>query len=202
MKSVFGTLGLVALFAAVGLGMLATFGAFGQKSLIAFGGETPKGAQPGGAEGTTAEGIQQLKQTATSIGETVTAGDLSWTVTDARPTDELQKVTPPPKPRPGQFLIITFTVKNVSERPVTLDSNFLTLFSDDGRKFQPQSEVNGSYVEDEKNILFNENSILEPGKTKEGQANFELPLNTPASLLRLGGNNPNANEEEYVDLGS
>lgn len=193
-------LGLIALFIAMALGLLATFGVFGQKPLEAFSGKTPVGSQPSGSEGTTAEGVNQLKQRAANIGETVTAGDLSWTITDARRTSEINKKTPPPKTKSGNFVVVDFTVKNTSERPVTLTSEFLPLFSDDGRKFTPQSAANGGYVEDDKNILFNERSLLQPGETREGRVNIELPLNTSASVVQLGDNDPNVNEEKYVDL--
>jgi hypothetical protein len=200
-RSVFGMLGLIGLFVATLLGLLATFGAFKEKPFAAYAGDTPAGSQPSGSEGTTAEGVDQFKQTAATIGETVTAGDLSWTVTDAHQTTEIDKQTPPPKTLSGSFVVVDFTVENISERPVTLTSDFLPLFSDRGRKFPPQSAANSGYVEDDKNILFNEESLLQPGETKEGEANFELPLNTSASVVQLGDNDPTVDEEKYVDLG-
>jgi hypothetical protein len=200
MKSVFGTLGIIALFVAMALGLLASYGLFAEKPLVAFSGETPPGSEPGGK--TTTEQVSQLKRTAIPIGETVTVGDVAWTVTDAHKATEIHKqMPPPPMTKPGNFVTVSFTVKNVSQEPVTLSENALTLFTDDGHTFPPQADVNGGWVEDDKNILFNERSLLQPGETKEGKVNFELPVEVSASVLQIGDTNPRANNDKYVDLG-
>ena len=74
MRTVASGLGLVALGAAIVVGMLASFGAFGSKA-----------AQESAAVGleATVETTNQQAEQAAAIGQTVTAGDVSWTVTDA-----------------------------------------------------------------------------------------------------------------------
>jgi hypothetical protein len=198
-RSVFGTLGIIALFVAMALGLLASYGAFAEKPLIAFSGQTPPGSEPGGT--TTTKQVSQIKQRAIPIGETATTGNLTWTVTDAHKASEIHKpMPPPPMTRSGNFVTVSFTVKNVSEGPVTLTPDMLTLFSNDGHKFSPQSKDNGGWIEADKNILFGEASLIQPGDTKEGEANIELPAGVSVSALQVGDTKQRASSEGYVNL--
>ena len=194
MRTIFGGLGLVALFLAIMVGMLAAFGAFG--------GKASTGPPPEPTAGrTTAEPVQQAEQTAVAIGQSVTAGDVSWSVTDANRPTEIHKQTWPPQTKHGNYVSLTFTAENVSDAPVTLTAGSLTLLSDDGQRFPAEAPINSDYVEDDKNILFNERSLLKPGETKEGKVNFELPVGSSASIVQLGDTDPATNEEKYVNLG-
>jgi Domain of unknown function (DUF4352) len=191
MRNVGSTLGLLVMGALIVVGMLAAFGAIGNK--------VPQSPQVEASE-TTTEQVSQLEREAAALGEPVTAGDLSWTVIDARKETELHKETPPPKPRPGNFVVVNFTVENVSEEPVTLVPGEMVIVDNEGRRFPAEAAINSSYVPFDKNILFNEKSLLEPGTTREGEVNFELPVGASGSVLQLGDANPNADEEKYVDL--
>jgi Domain of unknown function (DUF4352) len=193
-RSAAGALGIVALFAAIVVGILASFGVIGSKAPIS----TPP-VEP--VAKTTPVEVEQVEQSAATIGEPVTAGDVSWTITDARRESEIHRFTFPPHSQPGNFVTLTFTVENVSEEPVTLTEDSLTLLNDEEQRFPAQPDVNDTYVVPEKNLLFAEASLLEPGETKEGEVNFELPPGASASMAQLGGSDPNADEEEYVDLG-
>ena len=51
------------------------------------------------------------------------------------------------------------------------------------------------------NILFNERGLLEPGVSREGRVNLELPVGASASVAQLGDTDPTVEEEEYIDLG-
>jgi hypothetical protein len=191
MRNLASALGLLVMGALIVVGMLAAFGAIATKA--------PQSPQVEASE-TTAEQVSQLEQEATPLGEAVTAGDVSWTVTDAHRVNELQKDTPPPKPWPGNFVVVTFTVENVSEEPVTLVPGEMVIIDNEGRRFPAEAALNSSYVEFDKNILFNEKSLLEPGTTREGEVNFQLPAGGSGSVLQVGDTNPNVDEEKYIDL--
>jgi hypothetical protein len=194
-RSIFGTLGLLALFVAIVVGMLATFGAFGKKASTGPLPESPR------ERTTAAHEVKQAKETAAAIGQTVAAGDVSWTVTDARQASEVHKLSFPPKTQPGNFVHLAFTAKNTSDGPVTLTADSMSLLGEDRQKYPAEAAVNSDYIEDEKNILFNERSLLKPGETKEGEVNIELPTGASASIVELGDADPTANEEKYVNLG-
>ena len=195
MRSTFSTLGLLALFVAIIVGMLATFGAFGKKASTGPLPESPR------ERTSAAQEVEQAKETAVSTSETVAAGDVSWTVTDARRISEIHKISYPPKTQSGNYVHLTFTAKNVSDGPVTLTADSMTLLGDDGQKYPAEAAVNSDYVAPEKNILFSEKSLLKPGETKEGEVNIELPTGASSSIAELGDTDPTTNEEKYVNLG-
>ena len=196
MRNVFGGLGLVALLMAIVVGTLAAFGTFGAKSSTS---STIVDMEAVPEEQTT-QGGQATP--ATSIGQAVTLGDVSWTVTDASKKSELHRYTFPPKTTPGNFVSVDFTVENVSNQPVTLTDEVIALFDSQGNEYRPAADRNDAYVENDKNLLFNEEGLLEPGETKEGEVNFQVLPNSSGFKVRLEGTNPNANEERYVNLGS
>ena len=193
MRTTLSALGLVALLAAVVIGMLATFGAFGKKAPIA-------SPLPGMEAEVTQQQAEQGEQSAAAIGETVTAGDVSWTVTDAFTEAELSTYTFPPRTTPGNYVSIIFTVENISEEPVTLNEDSITLFDQAGNEYLPEPDRNSTYIEPEKNLLFDESSLIEPGVTKEGRVNFGVLENSSGFTARLGDANPTTSEEEDVNL--
>jgi hypothetical protein len=193
-RTAFGALGLVALGAAAVVGMLAAFGAFGAKVTT---------SSPVVGLEAMPEQTRELDRTASvaEIGETETAGDVAWTVTDASQESELRRYTYPPKSIPGDFVTVAFTVENVSEQPVTLTEDAITLLDSDDNEYRPEPSRNDAFVEHEKNLLFSDTGILEPGETKEGEANFQVLPNSSGFTAHLGDINPNASEGRYVDLG-
>jgi hypothetical protein len=195
LRTTAGGLGIVALLAAIVVGMLASLGAFGKKA--------PISAIPPGLEAAKATKQQTGPggQTAATIGETVTVGDVSWTVTDANREDELASYTFPKERLPGPYVSIDFTVENVSERPVTLNADTITLFDAEGRKFRTEPDRNDAFIVPEKNLLFSEFGLLKPGETKEGKANFEVPENSSGFTASLGSTDPTTSEGVNVDLG-
>lgn len=192
MRNVAGALGLVGLFAAIVLGMFATFGVFGPKASVE---STVAGLEA------TPEATNQRAEQAASIGETVRAGDVSWTVTAAYPKEEVSKYTFPPASIPGSYVRLDFTVENVSERPVTLTDETIALYDAAGIEYLPEPDRNSTFVPPEYNILFNELSLLHPGETKEGKVNFGVLPNASDFVARLGDTDPTVDQEQYVDLG-
>lgn len=188
-----GMLGLVVLGFAIVLGLFVAFGDLGA--------ETPTESTVVGLEATPEQaGQDEPTAEAAAIGETVNTGDVSWTVTEARRESELTKDTPPPKPRPGNFVTVTFTVENVSEEPFTLSAGEMTIIDNEGRRFPAEAALNSGYVPHDLNILFNEKSLLEPGMTREGEVNFELPVGASGPVLEVGDADPTVDEEQNVDL--
>src|SRR5215203_599730 len=112
MRNAFGMLGLVTLFIVMAVG---GYGAFVNKQPAGYG---TVASQEASGEATNQQAGQN--QHAASIGETVTAEDVSWAVTNASRENELRTYTFPPKSVPGSYVSIDFTVENVSDEPVTL----------------------------------------------------------------------------------
>jgi hypothetical protein len=191
-RSAFGMLGLIALGAAIVVGTFAAFtksepGTFSSPviSLDAM----PNEVRPSALTAETA-----------SIEEPVTTGDVSWTITDANKVHEVSKYTFPPATEPGDFVTLTFEVENVSEEPVTLAEEELTLVDSEGRVYRAEPDINDAFVEHEKNVLFGEASLLEPGQKKEGRANFQVLPEASGFRAHLGDTDPTTSEGEYVDL--
>lgn len=198
-------LGMVAFAAALAAGTLATIwgvGARGKTSNLPTQGRTI--VAPAQAELSLAVKPSEF----VGVNQKTTAGGLSWTVTDVRKVKELQSYTFPPEVQHGDFLVVSFTVKNVSGSPVTLTDNSLALIYRSARsKRLPAAVINADFVEPAKDLLFTKEGILDPGETKKGKVNFDLsPFSSrpPQSLagfaLRLGDANPTAHEEKYVKL--
>jgi hypothetical protein len=192
MRTIASGLGLVALGVAIVIGMLASFGAFGSKA-----------AQESAAVGleATVETTNPQAESAAALGQTVTAEDVSWTVTDATKEAELHAYTFPPKSVPGSYVSMDFTVENVSEEPITLTGDTMTLFDASGIEYQPEPDRNSTFVRPDLSILFNEHSLLEPGEIKEGRVNFEVLPRAAGFVILLGDTDPTTSEGEYVDLG-
>ena len=189
-RTILSALGLVALLAAIVVGMLATFGFFGEKA-----------ARPSTLPGLEAEATQQQgEQSGVAIGETVTAEGISWTVTDAFKETELRTYTFPPRTTPGNYVSLMFTVENISEGPITLNDDSITLFDQAGTEYLPEPDRNSTYVEPEKNLLFDETGLIEPGATKEGRVNFGVLENSSGFTARLGDTDPTTSEEKDVNL--
>jgi hypothetical protein len=192
LRAAAGALGLFALFAAAVVGMLA--------SVWGLGADTPA-ELPGGFETVVPEEATQAEQTVASIGETVRAGDVSWTLTDARRESELRKYTFPRTTTHGHFVVLTFTVENTSEDPVTITEDAVFLLDEEGRKYPARAYLNSPYVEPEKDLLFTERGLLEPGATREGKVNFAVEPGASGFKAQLGDTDPTSDEERFVDLG-
>ena len=141
------------------------------------------------------ENPKQLNQHVAAVGQSVTAGDAKWTITDLYQTNGLKKYSFPPSTQQGAFLVVHFKVKNVSDLPVTLTPDSIGLRSKEGRENYAQANVNSGYVKPEKNIIFTEKSLIQPGATVEGVVNFDLGIPfgihkpTDLSNFRLTFNN-------------
>ena len=193
MRNAAGVLGIIGLFAAIALGMLATFGFFGPKA--------PVGSSISAEQEAKTKVTNRRAEQAVPVGETVRAGDVSWTVTEAYPKDAVSKYTFPPETIRDSFVRLNFTVENVSDRPVTLTDETIILYDAAGTEYLPEADRNSSFVLPKYNILFNELGLLQPGETREGKVNFGVLPDAEGFIAQLGDTDPTVREEKYVDLG-
>jgi len=193
-------LGLIGLAAALVVGALAATGVLS---------EAATSSSTGGSKAEIPQKAHKAPSATSSIDRSVRAGKLVWAVENARRVNVLPGFALPPDPLHGDYVTITFSVKNVSDGPVTLGSQSLTLLDEKGRESPPAASVNSEYVEPERAILFNERGLLEPGEEKGGRVNFDLivpfEIDPSADLfgfrLRLDDGEPTKKEEKDVDLG-
>ena len=193
--TVFGMLGLAALGAAIVVGTVAAFGVLGTNELPYSSPVIPLDAMPNEVRPSA------LEASTADIGETVTAGEVTWTVIDANERSEVSKYTFPPGKVPGHFVTLTFEVENASEEPVTLAEEEITLIDSEGREYRAEPDINDAFVEHDKNVLFGEASHFNPGQKKEGEANFEVLPDASGFRAHLGDTDPTTSEGKYVDLG-
>jgi len=201
MKSFFGMLGLLSLIAAIIIGSLAAVGVLSNAAT----------SSRVGAPGNSAAQVEaaQTEPTQRVLNESVGAGKLEWTVHEVSRKSELHAYTYPPTALHGDFLVVSFTVKNTSEEPVTLTEDSIALVDGNGLEGHPAASVNSEYVDPEKAILFNEGGLLDPGEEEDGKVNFDLsvpfdidPSSDLSGLrLQLGDGDPTVEEGERLDLG-
>jgi Domain of unknown function (DUF4352) len=201
MKSLFGMMGLLSLIAAVIVGSLAAVGVLSNAATSSrVGAPGNYAAQQAAAPAGPAKRL---------LDESVSAGNLRWSVHEVSRRSELDAYTYPPTILHGDFLVVSFTVKNTSEVPVTLTEDSIALVARNGFESRPAASVNSEYVDPEKAILFNEGGLLEPGEETEGRVNFDLTVPFGAGpsselsgfRLQLGDGDPRAEEGERLDLG-
>ena len=201
MKSFFGMLGLLSLIAAVIVGSLAAVGVLSNAATSSW-----VGAPGNNAARQEAAPVRPAKRL---LDESVSAGKLHWSVHEVSRRSELDAYTYPPTILRGDFLVVSFTVKNTSEVPITLTEDSIALVARNGLESRPAASVNSEYVDPEKAILFNEGGLLEPGEEAEGRVNFDLAVPFGAGpssqlsgfRLQLGDGDPRAEEGARLDLG-
>lgn len=201
MRSFFGVLGLLSLIAAIIVGSLAAVGVLSDAAT----------SSRVGAPGRSAaqEEAARTEPTGRILNESVSAGNLEWTVHEVSRRSELHAYTYPPTTLRGDFLVVSFAVKNTSEGPVTLTEDSIALVDGNGLEGRPAASANSEYVDPDKALLFNERGLLEPGEEEEGRVNFDLSVPfgiDPSSelsgfRLQLGDGDPRAEEGERLDLG-
>jgi len=190
-----GGLGLAALVAATVVGAFAAYGAFGSYAPASFTTGKPPAAAPA--------------VTGTANPESATAGELRWTVEEVRRVGELRSYTSPPSTERGDFLVVTFTVENLSGGPITLTGDSMALVSGDGRTERPVANLNAKFVAPEEDLLFSESGLLDGKEKKRGRVNFSLSApfggtRSGAGLsgleLEVGDANPTAENEKRLNL--
>lgn len=206
MKTFASMLGIIALLAATVIGSLAVVGVLS---------EAPTSSKVGGAPADAAEIASPSELTTVAVDKSATAGKLKWSVHDASRINSIRKFTIPSEIKRGDFVLVDFTVKNVSESPVTLDSHSLAIIDKKGLKGYPAAGVNSEYIVPKKAIMYNDKGLLDSGEEKDGEVIFDLAVpfgahpsglrlgdtSTSGFSLELGDGEPNVHDEKDVKLG-
>ncbi len=139
------------------------------------------------------------KAAAVSIGQPVTAGDIEWTVTNARQTDQLSQESLGQfgETKQGNFIVVDVRFTNNGTEPSTLSPQSLSLFDSSDRESRPDPESFG-YVPNERNIFLEQ---VNPGVAKEGTVIFTVAPDASGFRLRVGDAALFSNSEAFVDLG-
>lgn len=199
MRSFAGMVGILALVAASLIGALAASGVLSEAA-------TSTGVGGSQVERKVAEG----ENTTVSLDKSVKVGDLDWTISKARLTHKLRTYTYPKSSTTGDFIVVTFTVKNTSDGPITLsEADMVLRDKKTGIQGHPAADINSQYVPPIKDLLFPEERLLEPGEKEEGRVNFDLSVpfgENPTTDLKgfelvLGDGDPTVKAEKSVDLG-
>src|SRR5215207_466349 len=181
---------------AVFLLLLAAFvgGCGGEDS----GSQTDKAAEQEDVAGQGSEptGTEAAEQSAASLGETVTVGDVQWTVTDAEKLDEL--ISNKGEYEQGSFVSMDITFSNNSNQDVSLATPFFALIDSEGREFEPVIGYNFTYLFPEENMFV---EPLDPGATKEGKLIFEVAPDSSGFRFQMGAARFASNETALIDLG-
>jgi Domain of unknown function (DUF4352) len=98
------------------------------------------GAAGGGGSGEQSpeEKYASAKEKAAPIGDTVTAGDVAWTVRSVQESTELKSLG---QRKRGNFVIVDVIFKNNSDEAVTLDSSSLVILDDKGRESETDPDA-------------------------------------------------------------
>jgi hypothetical protein len=158
----------------------------------------------GGGGGSTSESSKskesQAKQSAVGIGQPVTVGDVTWTVTNARQENQLveqgisQKNA---KTQQGNFVVVEFDFTNNGTEALTLDNESLALIDSQGRQSKPSPDT-FMYVPQDRRIFLER---INPGVTRPGEAIFEVAPGASGFQLQAGDAKMFTDENGYVDLG-
>ena len=135
-----------------------------------------------------------------AIGQPITVGDVTWTVTGTRQANQLsQQGTSPTnaKTEQGNYVIVDFTFTNDGSEAVTLDNESLKLVDSQERESGTRAELN-SYIPQDQRIFLER---INPGVTEQGQAIFEVAPGASGFRVLAGDAQMFSNEQGYVDLG-
>src|SRR5215210_410278 len=148
----------------------------------------------GGGEQSPQDKYAAAKKKAAPIGETVTAGDVAWTVQSVEQVTELKSLG---QRKRGNFVVVNVIFKNNGDEAATLDSSSLAILDDKGRTSETDPDAS-MYVPTNQDLFLNQ---VNPGVSKQGRAIFNVAPDAKGLILRAGDTNPFGGEDAYVDLG-
>lgn len=115
-------------------------------------------------------------------GEEVEAGNLTWTITEARRVNTLTSVSGFGDPKQGDFVVVDFEIRNTSNSAQTVTSNSIKLLDSEGNESQPDTDTL-DYIEADKQLLMEQ---INPGVTQEGEVIFSVAPEASGFQLALG----------------
>ena len=146
-------------------------------------------------EDTAEQETEPSEDSVASIGETVTIGDVQWTVTDAQQSDILVSRLGTEE---GNFVIVDVNFVNNSNQDITLATPFVTLLDSEGREVEADIENNFIHVEPARNMFVDH---VTPGTTKEGRIIYSIAPDASGFQLKVGQGKFASDETRYIDLG-
>ncbi len=146
-------------------------------------------------EQTTEPAEETTEDTGASVGETVTVGEVQWTVTDVRQSEILVSDLGNEE---GDFVYTDVTFVNNSNQDITLATPFFTLIDGEGREFEPDIENNFTYLYPEENMFV---EPVDPGSMTEGKLIFGTAPDSSGLRLRVGEAKFASTETALIDLG-
>jgi hypothetical protein len=174
-----GYLMLILLSVFVFVGCLAAIGGGGGEDVGTSGGELS---------------YEDARAQAVSVGDTVQAGNVSWTVTNVQRATELKSFG---QTKQGNFILVDITFVNNGDEPVTLDSNSLAILDSQGRTHETDPDA-PLYVPENMDLFLNQ---VNPGVSQQGRAVFNVAPDAQGLILRAGDANLFSDDNAYVRLG-
>jgi hypothetical protein len=154
----------------------------------------------GSDSSSSSSGPGASKESAVAIGEPVTVGDVTWTITDARQASQLRQPGVSKqfaKNEQGNYVVVDFDFINNGSESVTLDNESLALLDSSGNESKPSPDQS-SFVPENRNIFLER---INPGVTRQGEAIFEVAPGASGFQLQAGDTMPFTDKNGYVDLG-
>lgn len=121
----------------------------------------------GSGSGTEAEQAEVF-----SIGEEVSVGEVSYTVTGAERVTQLEDPYGLDETLTGNFMLLSFTFANNSSEPVTVSDIGMYLYDEQGNQYETDSDA-AFYLPDDKSMFMLDR--VNPGLTQEVQTIYEIP---------------------------
>lgn len=141
------------------------------------------------------EKTESAEESAASIGEPVTIGNVQWIVTDVLHSDIVESRLGTEE---GNFIIVDVTFRNNSNQDITLATPFLTLLDSEGHEIEADIKDNFIHVWASENMFVDH---VQPGVTKEGKVIFRVDPGASGFKLRVGEGNFASKETRLIDLG-
>ena len=138
------------------------------------------------------------EQPAVVIGEPVTVGDVTWTVTNAYPTERLESNFGQfGDSKQGNFVVVDFDFVNNSNEALTLATQSVALIDSEGRESQADSD-SFEYIPRDRNIFLEQ---VNPGVTEQGSIIFTVAPGASGFTLQVGDAKLFSDQNGSVNLG-
>ncbi|CAN5709977.1 hypothetical protein BH20ACT11_BH20ACT11_16530 [soil metagenome] len=107
-----------------------------------------------------------------SIGDEVSVGDVSYTVTDAERITQLEDPYGIDEPLTGNFMLVSFTFSNNGSEPVTVSDLGMYLYDDQGNQYETDSDA-AFYLPDDTAMYMLDR--VNPGLSQDVQTLYAVP---------------------------
>ena len=140
--------------------------------------------------------VEPAEQSTASVGDTVTVGDVQWTVTKAEWSDVLVSRFGTEE---GTFVLLSLDFSNNSNQDIRLATPLLSLVDSEGHEFEPDIDLNFFHVWGDENMFVGK---VEPGTTKEGTVIFAVDPDSSGFKFRVGEAKFGSTQTRDIELGA